>query len=653
MKLTTSFYKSNIVKHDFKQFGWITVLYSIAFFLVGPLIILLESKSEYTSTVTADIIELGYDPLMYLFIGVPLFTGMFLFRYLHNQKSAGVVHSLPYTRIELLNNHFISGILITCIPVIVNSLIIVLLHFLMDLGLDVSLYLIAKWTVFVLLLQVSLLSFSIVSALITGTSSAQIVLGFIVLWLPIGLYLLWHQFFLSLLYGYANLTRSTMLYKLSPLTYIYERGYIGNAFHNDTFFPFVFLGQIIIFYFLSHLIYKYVDIENSGEVIAFDFVKKVFKYGLTTCSSLWIGLIMLGLSKANEYDPIFYLGFIIGGFVGYIIAELVLHKSIWGIKRYKGFIGFVVISALIFALVGLDITGYETKVPRPDEIESVVISSNRSMRPTYSIDDATFESKDDIQKVTTLHESLVQNQEYISDHYLANSVHLFYKLKDNSTLTRYYRFSKEQSKEELKEVVNTELFIKSEHPLFRTNPTDVELIRFNWDYYDHEELIITNKAHIKELMNEFKSDALSETYEERYDHNLTYANVRFLSEQNDGYEVYANESFKRSNQAVAKWLLEHQYINDWRLTSSKVDSISVERLYEKYKGHHRSTDDPPEHESYSDKAVISKILDNASDDWLIRDDYYHLIVDLSDSSKTIRLNIRAQKLNEIINSANQ
>ncbi len=78
------------------------------------------------------------------------------------------------------------------------------LAFLFDLGPEFTLLLFGKWILFTFLLQTSLFIFSIIAAIVTGTSSAQMVLGFIVLWLPLGLYFLWDEFCRSLLYGYAG-----------------------------------------------------------------------------------------------------------------------------------------------------------------------------------------------------------------------------------------------------------------------------------------------------------------------------------------------------------------------------------------------------------------------------------------------------------------
>ncbi len=329
---------------------------------------------------------------MYMYVAVPLFTGMFLFKYLHNEKSTGTVHSLPYTRSELLNNHCISGLFIINIPLLINSLIIFGISFLFDLGPEFTLLLFGKWILFTFLLQTSLFIFSIIAAIVTGTSSAQMVLGFIVLWLPLGLYFLWDEFCRSLLYGYAGLIRESNLFRLSPLTYTYDRGYLGYAFFNDTYFPLVFISQIIVFYILAHQLYKHVNIEKSGDVITFNFIKTVFRYGLTTCTALWIGLLILGLSKAHEYDALYYLGFFIGGFVGYLIAELVLNKTLLGLRRYKGFATFTLVFSFIFVAIGYDVIGYESKIPDISKIESVAFNNNSGFRRTHSNSEAIFEN---------------------------------------------------------------------------------------------------------------------------------------------------------------------------------------------------------------------------------------------------------------------
>ncbi len=55
------------------------MIYSIAFFLVGPLAIMIEAIGDNRPYVAPDIISLSFDPLMYMYVAVPLFTGMFSF----------------------------------------------------------------------------------------------------------------------------------------------------------------------------------------------------------------------------------------------------------------------------------------------------------------------------------------------------------------------------------------------------------------------------------------------------------------------------------------------------------------------------------------------------------------------------------------------
>ncbi len=73
-------------------------------------------------------------------------------------------------------------------------------------------------------------------------------------------------------------------------------------------------------------------------------------------------------------------------------------------------------------------------------------------------------------------------------------------MKDDSILTRYYSYDQISSNEKLKDLVNSETYIKSEHSAFNVDPEEIEIIRFNWELYDREELTITDKSHIYELI---------------------------------------------------------------------------------------------------------------------------------------------------------
>ncbi len=232
-------------------------------------------------------------------------------------------------------------------------------------------------------------------------------------------------------------------------------------------------------------------------------------------------------------------------------------------------------SVFIFVAIGYDVIGYESKIPDISKIESVAFNNNSGFRRTHSNSEAIFENHDEIQAVRELHHSLIESQYITHRNRSHSSVHLIYHMKDDSILTRYYSYDQISSNEKLKDLVNSETYIKSEHSAFNVDPEEIEIIRFNWELYDREELTITDKSHIYELIQLFKKDALSESYKERYEDNLTYAHVQFISDSKDSFEYIGAESYRRSNNAVKHWLEENNYINDLELTSDKIEKIKT------------------------------------------------------------------------------
>ncbi|HIT32335.1 MAG TPA: hypothetical protein IAC25_05860 [Candidatus Enterenecus stercoripullorum] len=194
------------------------------------------------------------------------------------------------------------------------------------------------------------------------------------------------------------------------------------------------------------LLYRRRNLESAGDVVAVRVMRPVFKYGVAFCAGMFLGMAtaqMLGLAEPGLMIAIF-----LWGVTGYFVAQMLLDKSFRVWRRWKGAVGVAVVFAALFALVGFDLTGFETRVPRTDAVASVSVQG-LSGQPWDSGSEvgATLEDPEQIAAVIALHQAIVDRRptgtqrggDSASGNSGVTSFQVSYRLEDGSILSRSYR----------------------------------------------------------------------------------------------------------------------------------------------------------------------------------------------------------------------
>ncbi len=194
------------------------------------------------------------------------------------------------------------------------------------------------------------------------------------------------------------------------------------------------------------LLYRRRSLESAGDVVAVRVMRPVFKYGVAFCAGIFLGMAtaqMLGLAEPGLMIAIF-----LWGIAGYFVAQMLLDKSFRVWRRWKGAVGVAVVFAALFAIVGFDLTGFETRVPRVDDVATVSVQGLAG-RPwdSGSHVEATLEDPEQIAAVIALHQAIVDrrptgtqwDEAVAFDSSDTTSVQVSYQMEDGSTLSRNYR----------------------------------------------------------------------------------------------------------------------------------------------------------------------------------------------------------------------
>ena len=193
----------------------------------------------------------------------------------------------------------------------------------------------------------------------------------------------------------------------------------------------------------SFFLYRARRLESAGDVVSVKCMRPVFKYGVSFCAGLTLGMVTASVLGSDEITLI--VSVLVWAVIGYFAAQMLLDKSFRVFKKWKGAAVMAGVFALLFCAVGFDLTGFETRVPRPDQVEYVAYhgggTTNLADGGDYLTVSVDGESPEALQRFILLHQAAVEQRDGydISPRTIVGvNFTLFYQLKNGSTLSRRY-----------------------------------------------------------------------------------------------------------------------------------------------------------------------------------------------------------------------
>ncbi len=166
----------------------------------------------------------------------------------------------------------------------------------------------------------------------------------------------------------------------------------------------------LVFLVLALVLYRHRRMEASTDVIAIRVLKPVFRWCLAIAGALCaasIFLLSLYDGTGNSLPDVLGIVFLlIGGFIGWVVADILLKKSFRVFRgHWKGFGIFAVIVIVLSLLCQNGAFGYEKKVPLPEEVTSVRLMADIGWGAN-----AFLEEPENVAGVVALHESILNNK---------------------------------------------------------------------------------------------------------------------------------------------------------------------------------------------------------------------------------------------------
>ncbi len=477
MSLKTSFFNKSIIKSDIRRFWWISALHTVLLFLFGVFTFVNsfhylpeETAANYTQS------HLFNYSFAFWFFGIvsPVIVGVFLFSYLHSGKMSAFAHSIPVLRRTHYVSHLISGIFLSLTPTVINALILVAMRTSPDIGEAFKISHLACIVLGSFIYSIVALTGSVFVSTFVANSVAALIFTFIFGALPIVAEVFWRFFISTLLFGFANSTDNLFFQFL----YIAPENLLkGSSIA-------IYLVLALIFIFAGYFLYRKRALEINAEIVAFSSLRPVFIYGAAIAGGCF------GFSYLHEMsDVTSALALIPFGILGIIIAAMIVKKSFRVFRAViKPLVAYVLVVVGIFVVTEFDLTGFETRIPNPDSVDSVTfdMSVNRHYGRYYSVDGELINPTDDFEpvltdekdilNVTEFHKSLVDNRSQFFD----DTLRLTYHLKNGKTLMREYPVNYDRHRQYLEPIVESDIIRSTYFPVLRND--NRKILSFRAEY---------------------------------------------------------------------------------------------------------------------------------------------------------------------------
>lgn len=345
-----------------------------------------------------------------------LLAAMAFFSYLMNGRSAGMLHALPVRREGLFLTNWLSGLGFFLLPNTAVALLTLVVEGVYG-GLRVGLTL--RWLALHTVIGMFFFCFAVCCAMFTGHILALPVFYGILNVLIEGLSLLVDNAVDILLVGYTgrSLASSALAQWCTPCQHLMiqvcDAEWDGPVVDVATGTA-AALGYSIVlgaaFTLIAVLVYQHLQLERAGDVVTVGWMRPIFQYGVGVCVGLTLGTLLY----YNFFRSIGVWAFVglvsLCAVAGSFIGRMLLKKTlrVFG----DGWKGCVTLGVCMFLLLGgarIDIFGYQRRVPSPEKVKSVIMTSVDTAPHDSGQYSMMITDPDLIEEVTAIHAGVVSD----------------------------------------------------------------------------------------------------------------------------------------------------------------------------------------------------------------------------------------------------
>lgn len=380
MRSGTSFFNKELYRKTVNRFWPLWAINLVIWLFVLPLNGLTNLRVEperflrYFSRDVGETVE-GFGLWFALFMG--LFVAMAVCSHMYNNRSANFMGALPVRREGQFISTYLAGLTILVGP---NLLVAVLTLLVEVAGGAVEWVPLLYWLLAMFVVEFFFYSFAVCLGQFTGHILALPVYYAIFNAIVIVAYWLLDWVLGEFYFGFVVLSVGLDIAQLfTPVAALNSVSFNWDLFSEVPLkYVYSLEGEFyLVFYAVAALVlagcalllYRRRHLETAGDAVAVRAMRPVFKYGVAACSGMCLGYVtsqMLGLSSLG-----LMIAIVVWGLIGYFAAQMILDKTVRVFKKWKGAAAVTLAFLLLFAAVGFDLFGYETRVPDAQDVESV------------------------------------------------------------------------------------------------------------------------------------------------------------------------------------------------------------------------------------------------------------------------------------------
>ncbi len=511
------------------------------------------------------------------------------FRYLHSKKQVDFYESLPMNRKTWFRVRTLSSFLIFVIPFTICiglEMLILGVN-----GFATGAYLVnLTWNYLCMILIFLITWFTGVLCMILTGNSIIALFGFgtISLYVPVIIRYLYDAYASQFFHTYLGEDVRFFEY----LTYLSPFGCGMKLLSSDTeYFDFysgewqaythildfiIIAALIVLLGCLTYVLFLKRPSEASARAMTFEKANPIIRIMLVVPLSLYLGLFFWStVSVAPLIWTIF--GFIIGCILIHGIIESIFQFDIRGMLSHKLQMLGCFIACIVFASIfWFDIFGYNTYVPKAEEIEYVKIDlMNWNYSYSTPSEDRIGIRGNLIPYALTFAEDIIAQDITESDG-STDSVDFEYRLKDGTLRRRTYVFDSLQNTETINQFFATEDFKDDYNDIYHIDVTKYTNLCW-YDYVDGLTLQ-ANADEIHALIEAYKIEYSALTYEKaQIQDSLGYFSLTYNGEDDDSNYEITCEVYPQFTETIK--LLDQIIASD--KSTSHYRSLT-ENVFEKY-----------------------------------------------------------------------
>lgn len=475
---------------------------------------------------------------IFSFLFAPV-AAMVLFGFLYNNRSCGMMASLPIKRETMFSTVYITGL----VPMLIADVIAAgSAYLLFGSSPNLNSGVLLTWLSAAVMSNIAFYGFAVFCAMLTGNLFVLPAVYVVLNCTAAVVQITFETILGELVYGFTSSGKYFLEY-FSPVVAILEnvRSYMTYtettpALENVEYgingmkLLRVYGAAGAVLSVLALLLFRKRRMETAGDTVAIPILKPMFKY----CLCFGTALVLAAVGFELVFDDMFEgrpaammicALMLLGAFIGYFVAEMLIQKTFMVFRNGWRGIGICAAVIVVFCAVSeMGLFGYEKYVPEVSEVESVElhIGYTYDMLPLFT-------GEDDVSSVTELHRSLIGEKDYLENNTQICSTAVFtYTLKDGSTVRRLYRYpltvqQAEQSESVglIEKILSTDTALNYRYPEFADlTEDDVECFEISYtdsegEYHD----VRTNKADVIDFYN---NAARPDGIEGKLDRNYAY-----------------------------------------------------------------------------------------------------------------------------------